>query len=64
MKPDDATRSVARLAADDTLAQIPVVLSSAAARTPAVTHPHLEFHRNPLSIDQLVEIVSHLIGPA
>jgi CheY-like chemotaxis protein len=52
------------LAADDTLAQIPVVLSSAAASTPAVTRPHLEFHRKPLSIDQLVEIITRLIGPA
>lgn len=52
------------LAADDTLAQIPVVLSSAAARAPAVTHPHLEFHRKPLSIDQLIKIVTRLIGPA
>jgi CheY-like chemotaxis protein len=52
------------LAADDTLAQIPVVLSSAAARAPAVTHPHLEFHRKPLSIDQFIEIVTRLIGPA
>ena len=52
------------LAADDTLAQIPVILSSAAARTPEVTHPKLEFHRKPLSIDSLIAIVTRLIGPA
>ncbi|AMM17191.1 MAG: response regulator [Pseudomonadota bacterium] len=52
------------LAADDTLAQIPVILSSAAARTPEVSHPKLEFHRKPLSIDSLIAIVTRLIGPA
>jgi CheY-like chemotaxis protein len=52
------------LAADDTLAQIPVVLTSAAARMPEVTHPKLEFHRKPLSIDALIGIVARLIGPA
>jgi CheY-like chemotaxis protein len=52
------------LAADNTLAQIPVVLSSAAARTPEVTHPNLEFHRKPVSIDALIAIVTRLIGPA
>jgi CheY-like chemotaxis protein len=52
------------LAADETLAQIPVVLSSAAARTPEVTHPRLEFHRKPLSIDALLEVVTRLIGSA
>jgi CheY-like chemotaxis protein len=52
------------LAADDTLALIPVVLSSAAARTPPVSHPRLEFHRKPLSIDTLIAIVTRLIGPA
>jgi len=52
------------LAADNTLAQIPVVLSSAAARTPTVTHPHLEFHRKPLSIDEFVGIVARLLGTA
>lgn len=51
------------LAADDALAQIPVVLSSAAARTPEIEHPKLEFHRKPLSIDSLVAIVKRLIGP-
>jgi CheY-like chemotaxis protein len=52
------------LAADETLADVPVILSSAAARTPAVDHKHLEFHRKPLSMDELVRIVARLIGPA
>jgi CheY-like chemotaxis protein len=52
------------LAADPTLADVPVVLSSAAAKTPAVDHGHLEFHRKPLSMDQLTAIVARLIGPA
>ncbi|SAL25285.1 chemotaxis response regulator [Caballeronia sordidicola] len=52
------------LASDDTLSQIPVVLSSAAARIPDVSHPRLESHRKPLSIDSLIEIVTRLIGPA
>jgi CheY-like chemotaxis protein len=52
------------LAADATLAGVPVILSSAAARTPQIEHPHLEFHRKPLSMDELVAIVARLIGPA
>jgi CheY-like chemotaxis protein len=52
------------LAADDTLVRIPVVLSSAAERTPPVEHPLVEFHRKPLSIDDFVAIVARLIGPA
>ncbi|KQR76254.1 response regulator receiver protein [Burkholderia sp. Leaf177] len=52
------------LAADTSLSQIPVVLSSAAARTPEIEHPKLEFHRKPLSIDALIDIVTRLIGPA
>ncbi len=52
------------LAADDRLSQIPVVLTSAAARLPATDHPRVEFHRKPLSIDEFVAIVARLIGPA
>ena len=52
------------LAADDALAHIPVVLTSAAARTPPVDHQRVEFHRKPVSIDDFVGIVTRLIGPA
>jgi CheY-like chemotaxis protein len=52
------------LAADDKLADIPVVLTSAAARTPPVDHTRVEFHRKPISIDDFIALVARLIGPA
>lgn len=52
------------LADDDALAQVPVILTSAAAKVPTIEHAALEFHRKPLSIDDLIAIVGRLIGSA
>jgi CheY-like chemotaxis protein len=60
----DGIALVQALAADDTLARVPVVLTSAAPKAPALEHPLAEFHRKPLMIDELIEIIVRLIGPA
>jgi hypothetical protein len=43
---------------------VPVILMSAAANAPALEHPRAQFRRKPLSIDDLVDSVKSLIGPA
>ncbi|CDY76033.1 Phosphate regulon transcriptional regulatory protein PhoB (SphR) [Caballeronia glathei] len=59
----DGVALVRELAQDEALADVPVVLTSAAAKAPALTHRVAEFHRKPLSIDDLIAIVTRLIGP-
>ncbi|BBU29127.1 hypothetical protein BTHE68_28610 [Burkholderia sp. THE68] len=60
----DGVELIRNLAASDGLANVPVILMSAAANAPALEHPHAQFRRKPLSIDDLIETVKGLIGPA
>jgi CheY-like chemotaxis protein len=60
----DGVALIRELSRDDALAQVPVVLMSAAARAPQIEHAALEFHRKPLSIDDLLAAVLRLIGQA
>jgi DNA-binding response OmpR family regulator len=60
----DGVALIRELARDEALAPVPVVLMSAAARVPQLEHPSVEFHRKPLSIDELLAAVVRLIGPA
>ena len=60
----DGVALVQALAASDGLGKVPVILMSAAANAPALEHPHAQFRRKPLSIDDLLDIVKGLIGPA
>jgi CheY-like chemotaxis protein len=55
---------IGALAANDTLADVPVILMSAAAKPPPLDHRNARFHRKPVSIDDLIESVQELIGPA
>jgi CheY-like chemotaxis protein len=59
----DGVALIRELSRDRALAHVPVVLMSAAAKAPALTHRVAEFHRKPLSIDDLIAIVARLIGP-
>jgi DNA-binding response OmpR family regulator len=60
----DGVELIRDLAASETLSKVPVILMSAAAHAPAVDHPHTQFRRKPFSIDELLALVNHLIGPA
>jgi CheY-like chemotaxis protein len=60
----DGVELVRHLAASDGLGAVPVILMSAAANAPALEHPHAQFRRKPLSIDDLIAAVRGLIGPA
>jgi CheY-like chemotaxis protein len=60
----DGVELVRQLAASDGLARVPVILMSAAANAPALEHPHAQFRRKPFSIDDLIDTVQSLIGPA
>jgi DNA-binding response OmpR family regulator len=60
----DGVELIRQLAASDGLAGVPVILMSAAANAPALEHPRAQFRRKPLSIDDLVDSVKSLIGPA
>jgi CheY-like chemotaxis protein len=55
---------IRQLAADDTLSKVPVILMSAAANAPQLEHPDARFHRKPVSIDDLIDTVKQMIGPA
>ncbi|WP_321792851.1 response regulator [Caballeronia sp. J97] len=60
----DGVELIRQMAANDGLARVPVVLTSAAANAPALAHPHAQFRRKPLSIDDLLDTVKKAIGPA
>jgi CheY-like chemotaxis protein len=60
----DGVELIRQLAASDALARVPVILMSAAAHAPALEHPHAQFRRKPLSIDDLIDAVKGLIGSA
>ncbi|KND58359.1 Two-component system response regulator [Candidatus Paraburkholderia schumanniana] len=60
----DGVALVQALAVSDGLGEVPVILMSAAANAPALEHRHAQFRRKPLSIDDLLDIVKGLIGPA
>ncbi|BAN24916.1 response regulator [Caballeronia insecticola] len=60
----DGVELIRTLAASDGLAQVPVILMSAAANAPSLEHPHAQFRRKPVSIDDLLETVERLIGRA
>jgi CheY-like chemotaxis protein len=60
----DGVELVRQLAASDGLARVPVILMSAAANAPALEHPYAQFRRKPFSIDDLIDTVQSLIGPA
>jgi CheY-like chemotaxis protein len=60
----DGVELIRELAASDGLGQVPIILMSAAANAPAIAHPHAHFRRKPLSIDDLLDTVRGLIGPA
>jgi CheY-like chemotaxis protein len=60
----DGVELIRQLAASETLDQVPVILMSAAANAPKLDHPAARFHRKPFSIDDLVESVRQMIGPA
>jgi CheY-like chemotaxis protein len=60
----DGVALIRQLAHDPALSGVPVVLMSAAARVPQLEHGTAEFHRKPVSIDDLLAIVTRLIGTA
>lgn len=60
----DGVELIGHLAASDTLGEVPVILMSAAAHAPELDHPNARFRRKPLSIDDLLALVNHLVGPA
>ncbi|SAL16079.1 chemotaxis response regulator [Caballeronia arvi] len=60
----DGVQLIRQLAASDGLGAVPVILMSAAAHAPVLEHPHAQFRRKPLSIDELLDAVKGLIGPA
>ncbi|SAK80854.1 chemotaxis response regulator [Caballeronia catudaia] len=60
----DGVQLIRQLAASDGLGAVPVILMSAAAHAPVLEHPHAQFRRKPLSIDELIDAVTGLIGPA
>jgi CheY-like chemotaxis protein len=60
----DGVELIRQLAANDTLGRVPVILMSAAANAPKLEHPDAQFHRKPMSIDDLIASVRKLIGPA
>ena len=60
----DGVELIRQLGASDGLAGVPVILMSAAANGPELAHSHAQFRRKPLSIDDLIDTVKGLIGPA
>jgi CheY-like chemotaxis protein len=60
----DGVQLIRQLGTIDGLGTVPVILMSAAANAPALDHPHAQFLRKPLSIDDLIDTVRRLIGPA
>jgi CheY-like chemotaxis protein len=60
----DGVELIRQLADNETLANVPVILMSAAANAPKLVHRDARFHRKPLSIDDLIASVRQLIGPA
>jgi len=60
----DGVELIRHLAADEALGQVPVILMSAAAHAPELNHPDARFRRKPLSVDDLLALVNHLVGPA
>ncbi|KNH03965.1 Two-component response regulator [Candidatus Burkholderia brachyanthoides] len=60
----DGVELIRELAASDTLGKIPVILMSGAAKAPRLDHPDARFHRKPVFIDDLIDTVRELIGPA
>ncbi|SAK78689.1 chemotaxis response regulator [Caballeronia hypogeia] len=60
----DGVELIRALGANDGLADVPIILMSAAANGPSLAHPHAQFLRKPLSIDDLLDTVKGLIGPA
>ncbi|SAK61355.1 response regulator [Caballeronia ptereochthonis] len=59
----DGVALIHALAASDGLGHVPVILMSAAPNAPVLEHPHAQFRRKPLSIDDLIDAVKRLIGP-
>ncbi|KIG01503.1 response regulator transcription factor [Caballeronia concitans] len=60
----DGVELIRDLAASESLRKVPVILMSAAANAPELEHPSARFRRKPFSIDDLIALVNHLIGPA
>jgi CheY-like chemotaxis protein len=60
----DGVELIRQLATSNGLDGVPVILMSAAANAPALDHPHAQFRRKPFSIDDLIDTVRGLIGPA
>ncbi|SAL64477.1 chemotaxis response regulator [Caballeronia terrestris] len=60
----DGVALIGALTLDAALSSVPVVLMSAAAKAPRLEHDGVEFHRKPVSIDDLLAIVVRLIGAA
>ncbi|WP_250467431.1 response regulator [Caballeronia sp. GAFFF2] len=60
----DGVAFIRELAANDSLAQVPVILMSAAAHAPTLEHGNAQFRRKPLSIDDLLDLVKHKLGEA
>jgi CheY-like chemotaxis protein len=60
----DGVELIRQLSLSDELGRVPVILMSAAANAPTLEHPNARFHRKPLSIDDLLDSVKRLIGPA
>jgi CheY-like chemotaxis protein len=60
----DGVALIRELAASDTLGAVPIILMSAAAHAPKLAHARARFHRKPISIDELIDSVREMIGPA
>jgi DNA-binding response OmpR family regulator len=60
----DGVELIRSLASSDTLNKVPVILMSAAAHAPVLDHPDARFRRKPLSIDDLLALVAHLVSRA